>query len=217
MNRLLLIVLLLSVSGLLLANVSALSDTTNFKYRMITKLEAHNIPPEVIVFVISMLPIVELRGAIPIGIQLLNLHWLTCFVVAIIGNMVPMFLMLPLLELFTRLFSRIPFLERLLNRIFDKTRSKSKVIRKYEEIGLILFVAIPLPGTGGWTGSMASFLFGLKYWTSLLCIFIGVVAAGIIVTILSLLGWIGALIAIIVISIAVIVPQLRKRGINGTV
>jgi uncharacterized membrane protein len=69
------------------------------------------------------------------------------------------------------------------------------MIEKYEEIGLMAFVAIPLPGTGAWTGALIAFLFGLDYKKSLSIIAIGVFIAGIIVTCLCLLGWLGAIIA----------------------
>jgi uncharacterized membrane protein len=69
------------------------------------------------------------------------------------------------------------------------------MIERYEEIGLMAFVAIPLPGTGAWTGALIAFLFGLDFKKSLLVIAIGVLIAGVIVTSLCLLGWFGALIA----------------------
>jgi len=71
----------------------------------------------------------------------------------------------------------------------------------YEEMGLVAFVAIPLPITGAWTGSLAAYLFGLKFWKSVFFIFVGVIIAGIVVTILSLLGWLGAIIALTVLLI----------------
>ena len=79
---------------------------------------------------------------------------------------------------------------------FERTRQKgNELIKKYEEVGLLAFVAIPLPMTGAWTGALVAFLFGLDFKKSLLIITIGVFIAGIIVTCLCLLGWLGAIIA----------------------
>lgn len=69
------------------------------------------------------------------------------------------------------------------------------MVEKYERLGLVLFVAVPLPGSGAWTGSILAFLLGLNFWTAFLCIALGVFVAGVVVTVLSLLGWIGGLIA----------------------
>jgi uncharacterized membrane protein len=154
--------------------------------------------PEVSVFIISMLPIFELRGAIPVGINHFRLNPLLVFLISITGNMVPVFFILLFLDGITKVFYKIPLLRNLLEFIFQRTRSKSKAVEKYEELGLVAFVAIPLPITGAWTGSLAAYLFGLNFWKSLFFIFCGVVIAGIVVTTLSLLGWLGAIIALTV-------------------
>ncbi|GAH77092.1 unnamed protein product [marine sediment metagenome] len=83
----------------------------------------------------------------------------------------------------------------MINWVFSHTRRQGKTIEKYEKIGLTLFVAIPLPITGAWTGSIAAFLLGLRLRYAFLSIVIGVVIAGAIVTSLCLLGWLGAVIA----------------------
>ena len=93
------------------------------------------------------------------------------------------------------MLSKVGVLSRMLNWLFEHTRRRGRVIERYEQIGLVLFVAIPLPVTGAWTGSLAAVLFGLKFNHAFLCILIGVFIAGVIVTCLSLLGWVGAVIA----------------------
>ena len=127
--------------------------------------------------------------------------------------MVPIFFILLFFDFITKIFFRVPILKKLLEAIFRRTRKKGKIIEKYEEIGLMLFVAIPLPVTGAWTGSLAAYLFGLQFWKSILFIFLGVIIAGIVVTSLTLLGWLGAAIAFVGFAILVILPFIRKKKI----
>ena len=94
--------------------------------------------------------------------------------------------------------------EKMLRWLFEHTRRRGRIIGKYRRIGLVLFVAIPLPVTGAWTGSLAAVLFGMKFKHAFLSIFIGVFIAGVIVTCLSLLGWVGAVIAGVVLSVLAI-------------
>jgi uncharacterized membrane protein len=159
-------------------------------------LVARGLTPELAVFLTSMLPIIELRGALPLAINVLSINWPKAFLIAYIGNMIPAPFILWLLAPTVRILSRIRIFERFFTWLFERTRKKSnKMIERYEEIGLMAFVAIPLPGTGAWTGALIAFLFGLDFKKSLLVIAIGVLIAGLIVTSLCLLGWFGALIA----------------------
>ena len=159
-------------------------------------LVARGLTPELAVFLTSMLPIIELRGALPLAINLFNIDWPKAFLIAYIGNIIPAPLILWLLGPLVRLLSRVHIFKRFFTWLFERTRKKSnRMIEKYEEIGLMAFVAIPLPGTGAWTGALIAFLFGLDFKKSLLIIAIGVFIAGVIVTCLCLLGWLGALIA----------------------
>ncbi len=159
-------------------------------------LVARGLTPELAVFLTSMLPIVELRGALPMAINLFHIPWPRAFIISFIGNCVPVPFILLLLGPLVRLLSRIPFMKTFFTWLFERTRKKGNtVIEKYEEIGLLFFVAIPLPGTGAWTGALIAFLFGLDFRKSFLVITIGVFIAGVIVTSLCLLGWLGAIIA----------------------
>lgn len=159
-------------------------------------LVAKGLTPELAVFLTSMLPIIELRGALPLAINLFNIGWPKAFLIAYIGNIIPAPLILWLLGPIVQFLSRVHVFKRFFTWLFERTRKKSnKMIEKYEEIGLMAFVAIPLPGTGAWTGALIAFLFGLDFKKSLLIIAIGVFIAGVIVTCLCLLGWLGALIA----------------------
>jgi len=150
---------------------------------------------ELVVLIIAALPIVELRGALPVAINLFNFSWYYAFLLAIIGNLLPVPFILLFLDTASRLLSKVAFFERILKWLFERTRRRGKIIERYERIGLMLFVAIPLPVTGAWTGSLAAVLFGLKFKHAFLSIFIGILIAGVIVTCLSLLGWVGAIIA----------------------
>jgi len=146
---------------------------------------------ELIILIISALPIVELRGALPVAIHLFHFPWYYALPLAIIGNLVPVPFILLFLNAVSRLLSKIGTFRRMLNWLFEHTRRRGKLIERYERIGLALFVAIPLPVTGAWTGSLAAVLFGIKFKHAFLSIFIGVVIAGIIVTCLCLLAGLG--------------------------
>ena len=150
---------------------------------------------ELVVLFIAALPILELRGAIPIAINMFGLPWYSALSLAVIGNLLPVPFILLFLEAITRWMSRIDFFHRALDRLFERTRRRGRIVERYKRIGLALFVAIPLPVTGAWTGSLAASLFGLKFTHAFLAILAGVLMAGVIVTCLSLLGWVGAVVA----------------------
>ena len=160
-----------------------------------------DIAREIVVVVVGALPISELRGAIPLGINVFGLPWYRVFLLALIGNIIPVPILLLFLDFFVKLLSRVEPGRKLVNWVLNRTRSRSEFIRKYERIGLVLFVAVPLPITGAWTGSIAAFLMGLRFRYAFLAILCGIIIAGVIVTILSLLGWIGAVIAGVALTI----------------
>ena len=144
---------------------------------------------ELVVLTISALPLAELRGALPVAINLFHLPWHYALLLVIIGNLVPVPFLLLFLDTFSRLLSKISIFEKMLRWLFERTRRRGKIITRYERIGLALFVAIPLPVTGAWTGSLAAVLFGLKFKHAFLSIFAGVLIAGVIVTCATILGW----------------------------
>jgi len=109
-------------------------------------LVARGLTPELAVFLTSMLPIVELRGALPLAINLFHMPWIKAFIIAFIGNVVPVPIILLLLGPIANLLSKIRIFSRFFTWMFEHTRKKSdRMIEKYEEIGLMVFVAIPLP------------------------------------------------------------------------
>ena len=162
---------------------------------MIEWLISSGISQGLIVVIISALPVLELRGALPVAINLFHMEWYQAFCLAVIGNLLPVPLLLLFLESLAKAVSKVALGKKLVNWVFEHTRRRGAVIEKYERIGLMLFVAIPLPVTGAWTGSVAAFLFGLKFRYAFLSILFGVIIAGGIVTSLCLLGWLGAVIA----------------------
>ncbi|HEY49212.1 MAG TPA: small multi-drug export protein [Dehalococcoidia bacterium] len=133
------------------------------------------------VFFTAAAPISELRGAIPLGINA-NISWPIVFVVAVAGNLLPVPFLLLFLEPVSKFLSRVKLFERIINWIFRLSRRRGRIVERYERIGLTIFVAIPLPVTGAWTGSIVAFLLGMSFWRAFISIIIGVLIAGVIVT-----------------------------------
>lgn len=150
-------------------------------------LSSHGIPVDLVVLIISMIPIFELRGGIPAGL-LLEVTWWKAFLIAVLGNLIPIpFILLFLEPLSVWLRSRSRFADRFFDWLFTRTQRKteSSVLKYGLFFGLMIFVAIPLPATGGWTGSIAAFLLGMKNGQAFLAIAMGVLIAGIVVSILT--------------------------------
>ena len=139
--------------------------------------------PEVIVFIVSLLPILELRGGILVGF-LLGMDLLPSFIIAFIGNIIPVpFILMFIKFIFKKL--KKTRMKDFIEKIENKAMSKSDQIQKYAYLGLFLFVGIPLPGTGAWTGSLIAALLDMDMKKSFGIIVLGVIMAGIIISILS--------------------------------
>ena len=131
---------------------------------------------------VSVVPVIELRGAIPIGVAL-GLHPFWAMLASIVGNMLPVpFIILFVRHVFTWLKRHSPLLGRLVQKLEDKAHSKSAVVIKYRAIGLCLLVAVPFPGTGAWTGSLVAALLDIPLREAVPTILLGVIIAGLIVT-----------------------------------
>ncbi|HAQ63612.1 MAG: small multi-drug export protein [Clostridia bacterium] len=142
------------------------------------------IPPELTIFVISLMPILELRGGM-IAARLLEVPFLKAFSICFIGNMLPIPFILLFIEKIFEWLRRFKFFEKIIVRLEAKTdRNKDKVLR-YKSWGLLLFVAIPLPGTGGWTGALMAALLGIDFKRSLPIIALGVFIAGLIMSLIT--------------------------------
>lgn len=133
----------------------------------------------------AALPIVELRGSVPWGVAN-DLPLLPVLCVSIIGNMLPVpIIILFLRKVLTWMKNKSTWLRTIAEKIESRGRLKGDILVKYETLGLFILVAIPLPGTGAWTGSLVAAMFDLRMKNALPAIFFGVVAAGIIMTLLS--------------------------------
>lgn len=161
---------------------------SSFADRTVTWLANRGLSPVLIVLIISMLPLIELRGSIPVAILMFKMPWPEAVLLSVVGNMIPIPFILLFMDWFFALVSKVKVGARFTKWIFARTRRKGKSIEKYEAAGLTIFVGIPLPGTGAWTGAFAANIFGIKFWRSMLYIFIGVLLAAAIVTTLSLMG-----------------------------
>lgn len=153
--------------------VGAFSGLTSLKYGK-----------ELIIFIISLMPILELRGGL-IAASLLKLNWVKSFIICFIGNIIPIpFILWFITPLFdkmkkTKLFSGI------VNKLENKAMSKKDKIEKLKYVGLLLFVGIPLPGTGAWTGCLIAALLDMDKKKSMLYAILGVILAGIIMLLFS--------------------------------
>ena len=143
--------------------------------------------PEILTFFLSMLPISELRGGLPFALSQ-GLSPLKAYLISVAGNILPVFPLLLLLRRLFIFFGRYKITEKTLNWTLARARKREDLVKRYGFGGLILLVAIPLPVTGAWTGTLVSFLLSMKIRHSFLAICIGVGIAGIIVLGLSLGG-----------------------------
>ncbi|MBR2583118.1 MAG: small multi-drug export protein [Oscillospiraceae bacterium] len=136
-----------------------------------------------VTFLISMLPVVELRGGLPYGQLVLGLDYPLALLAAIIGNLFPIpFIILFIKNIFSILRAKFKKMDGFITRIEDRAHLKSEVVKKYGAIGLCLLVAIPLPGTGAWTGALVAALMGLDLKRAMPSIVIGVLIAAAIMT-----------------------------------
>ena len=131
-----------------------------------------------------MVPVLELRGAIPFGLAL-GLSPPLAFFVSVIGNMVPVPAIILFIRQIVRWLRRHPWWDRKITAIETRAHLKGRVVRKYRVPGLIILVAIPLPGTGAWTGALVAALLRIRMQVALPAIFLGVLIAGVLVTAVS--------------------------------
>jgi uncharacterized membrane protein len=146
----------------------------------------YNIDPALATFLLSMLPIFELRAAIPIAIANFDLALWQIFIVAVIGSYIPGVLIIYFLGPVSNWFRKWKVFDKFFTWLFDRTRAKfDKKYALWGRLALMFFVAIPLPGTGVWTGSLAAWLFNFDKKQSLLYIALGSILAGSLVTLIS--------------------------------
>ena len=137
---------------------------------------------------VSMLPIIELRGGLPFGVAL-GLPYYLAFPAAVVGNLIPApFIIVYIRRIFELMRKYLPSLNGLVDKLEKKAHLKGKKVQKYQYLGLWLFVAIPLPGTGAWTGSLAAAFLGMRLKKAMPAVVLGVLAAGCVMLALTHMG-----------------------------
>ena len=138
-----------------------------------------------VTFLVAMTPVLELRGAIPVGTAL-GLSPMQAMLVSVLGNLVPVpFIVLFIRRVFDWMKRRIPRLRGLVSRLERKAESKRELIHRWQLLGLFVLVAIPLPGTGAWTGALVAALLNIRLKHAFPAIAAGVVVAGVVVSLLT--------------------------------
>jgi len=142
---------------------------------------------QLITFLVAMTPVGELRASLPLALEVFKLPIWQAYLISVVGNIVPVFLIVWLLGPVSNFLRRFKFFDKFFEWLFARTRRRTeKKYLVYGELALILFVAIPLPITGAWTGSVAAFLFGVPYRRAVPLIGIGIFIAGFIVLLATL-------------------------------
>lgn len=146
-----------------------------------------SLPDWLVTIIISMMPFVELRLSLPLAIAYYNMDWRLAFTIAVIGNVIPVPFIMLFLGKIERWLRKYRWWEKKMDKFFDYTRRRATTsIKRYEVIGLWLYVAIPLPVTGAWTGALIAYLFDLNIKRSFYSITAGVLTAGLIVLFVTL-------------------------------
>lgn len=130
----------------------------------------------------AMVPVIELRGAIPFGLAL-GLPYTLSFAASVVGNIIPVpFIIIFIRRIFAWLREKSEFFKKLVGKLEVRAANKAELVYKYALIGLVILVAIPLPGTGAWTGALIAALLGIRLKAAFPAIVLGVLIAGFIVT-----------------------------------
>ncbi len=152
----------------------------------IEKFFLETVGKELCVFFCSMIPIIELRGAIPLGAAL-GLPWWQNYLLSVVGNMLPV----PIILLFVKKVlafmagCKVKFFNKVANYVYAKAEKNKARIEKYSFWGVTIFVGIPLPMTGAWTGTLVAAILDMKFWKAMLSALIGVLCAGVIMSLIS--------------------------------
>lgn len=147
---------------------------------------------EIVIFIISMIPILELRGGLLVA-SLLNVSITTAIPICILGNIIPIPFILLFIKQIFKWLKKIKLFRGIIERLETRAMGKSDTIKKYEFWGLVLFVGIPLPGTGAWTGSLIAALLDVDFKKAVVAELLGIIIATVIMSIVSY-GLLGALI-----------------------
>ena len=142
------------------------------------------VPKELIIFLVSMLPVLELRGGM-IAAKLLGVPLLKAFVICYIGNILPIPFILLFIRKIFQFLKRFSGTRKIVEKLEVRSMRQSEKVKRWRNWGLLLFVAVPLPGTGGWTGALIAALLDIRIKTSLPIIALGVLIANLIMTAFS--------------------------------
>ncbi len=146
------------------------------------------LPKEAVTVIIAALPVSELRGSIPVAYYVFKMPLFKTLALSYIGNMLPVIPLLVLLNPVSERLRHFHLWRRFFDWLFERARKRADIVQRYETLGLILLVAIPLPATGAWTGCIAASLFKIKFRYAFPAILIGVIIAGVIVSAITCLG-----------------------------
>jgi uncharacterized membrane protein len=175
------------VRGVFPAN-HALAEREDSMAETVTEFLSNYVSPELVVFIISLLPILELRGGL-IAASLLGIPWQSASILCILGTVLPVPFILLFIQKILQWLTTVKLFEKLATHFIQKAQTKGKeMMQKYPEriqIGLFLFVAIPLPGTGAWTGSLIASFLGLPLKKSIPPIIAGAVGAAVIMLVIA--------------------------------
>lgn len=161
-----------------LANKAATADEGGLTEKLVTSITGMlgGFPPELIVFIISLFPILECRGGL-IAASLLGVNFWVALAISVVGNLLPIPFIFLFIEKIFNLLKKTKHLGKLIIKLENKAMSKSDKVVKYKRFGLLLFVGIPLPGTGAWTGALIAVLLKLNLKDSVISILLGVLMA----------------------------------------
>ncbi|MFZ5752712.1 MAG: COG2426 family protein [Bacillota bacterium] len=137
------------------------------------------------IILLSALPVTELRATIPLALAM-GMSPLRALTLGVFGNLLPIIPLICLLEPLSRRLRRYPVLDNFFQKVLTRTRQKGSGVQKYGALGLLLFVAVPLPGTGAWSGAILAWLLGIKPFYTFWALSGGVILAGLAVTMASL-------------------------------
>ncbi|KAG6713148.1 hypothetical protein I3842_05G137400 [Carya illinoinensis] len=172
-------------------DANAASDSiiaSSFGLKIASKLRSWGWPDAAVVFALATLPVLELRGAIPVGYWM-QLKPVVLTILSILGNMVPVPIIILYLKKFASfLAGRNRSASRFLDMLFESAKKKAGPVEEFQWLGLMLFVAVPFPGTGAWTGAIIASILEMPFWSAVSANFCGVVLAGLLVNLLVNLG-----------------------------
>jgi uncharacterized membrane protein len=146
----------------------------------------NGLPHGLVVLIFAALPIIEVRGSIPLGLIYFKMDTLSVLLISFIGGVLPVFPILWFLENLTGVLREIAIFDRFFGWLFAHTRAKSGLIERFELVGLTIFMALPIPGAGIWTGCVAAYLLELPWILTFICAVIGTAIATLVVWLASL-------------------------------